>query len=632
MRQSINQHKENNQQSKDVTIDKEIAAIETIIAQYFHASPSTTPTSSHTAAQVLTVRSSVDGGLPKQLFTGLRLPSVHHEPIPDSDIKKLPNGFDVVEAVSCPDTPNNHTQETRTFGQVFRQTRNTRPLDLPKPAKSSQAIHLRFSQPLESLSSSKDDYRSAALTSGSWLQYTAPPSDKNANLSDKDVESLFNSSFTSFAPAEDNTMAIVPRSTRAQLWYRKHGTVAMRKILPIVPLDEDKTVSIYPDIDDDFQQVIQDYLPTNSSEIQHLQSSEDKDADELLEEVSSLLQSLASYQSIRDLDPVSTSRSRVEPEKDEFDIFEMLRLQLMTLIAALPPFALAKLDGQQLGALNLSTKILLRTPDIAGTGQPDDGTLHRQRVTQAQQAALNRPPNPTPIRNSYANIPPSNYNPQMRSYVHPSTQTPSMPGYAQRNSQMYNTPRANVTPNANYNQTSNYSRNQQPYPGATIQQYQRMQNGYTPNSQAQFQQKVVQNPQTHVRSASPAKPLLNGQVSSQSQNLYPQRNQQAVASNSTSLLHGPYAQANAHATIQQLKAHQQSQSPQPQIMTNQRQASGTPQPQPQSQAQVSNLGLPQTPVNGVSSQAAMDAANGLQQKTALTPQPVSVGGVDAGRG
>jgi len=312
----------------------------------------------------------------------------------------------------------------------------------------------------------------------------------------------------------------------------------------------------------------------------------------------------------------------LKPTGPEADTFELLRQQLSILVAALPPFAVAKLDGDQLQALQISTHILVQTPEIVGVGQPDEGTLQRQREALAQQAAMARPAVPPPVRNSYTSTTPAaSYSNQNRSYSGNTTQAPSMPGYAQRNAQMYNTPRPNVPAvAAPYPQTPSYQRPTQPYPGATIQQYQRMQNGYGQTAQTPYQQRPaqapyqapsqIQNTTQYGSSASPAKPMVNGQVytpqTAQQAIVQPPRNQYSTPIPSTSLLQGPYAQANSHATIQQIKAAQQagqmnvkpsqSQSPQPQAMQGvqptstsllqaqqQRQTSGTPQPRSQTQ-------------------------------------------------
>ncbi|KAK5082032.1 hypothetical protein LTR05_007174 [Lithohypha guttulata] len=616
--------------------------IDDVVAQYTRGSLRPSPSSQGTlltrAGQVLTVRSNVEGGAVKQLFTGLRIQPSSNVRQQEIDLKKLPSGFDIVEAATV--DPGHLSAQTvaRTFGEVFQQQRNARQLESPKPSRYTHTSTLKFTKPFENVTTtSKDDYRATPLTAGSWLEYsnnetnvTKPPSRRN-KIND-DPEALFNTVFSSFAPSEDNTTAIIPRSDRGRLWYRKHGQQAMQRIIPLPGKHNSLSSSDYPHIDDDFQQVIDDYVPVSIQDAQPDAEEHTQDADDMLNEVSDLLQTLSSCQNLRDLDKSGTTDHSNKPDSLELDTFDLLRQQLKILVASLPPFAVAKLDGEQLKALNVSTNIIVRTPDVSGTAQPDEGTLHRQRVAQSQQIAATRATNPTPARASYTGpAPNTGYNTQARSYGTSATQPPTLPGYAQRNVQMYNTPRPNVA-TAPYTQTPAFNRPQQPYPGATIQQYQRLQNGYG----------QAQNNAQYNRSASPAKPLVNGhsyaQQTVQPPNIQPQRNQYSTpAQSNPNLLQGAYAQANTHATIQQIKAAQQqgqnqytgSQSPQPQSVQHiqqQRQASGTPQPQQNAQSYIQNQSVQATqPGQSV----VTNAANGLaayttqaaQQRTTVTPQP-----------
>ena len=611
----------------------ELDKIDDIIAQYTHNKSSTAEKSKSdstsalaiNAGQVLTVRSNVEGGQIRQLFTGLRKQPTNNVKLEEIDIRRLPSGFDVVDATAFDDGQQTARKDRRTFGEVFRQQRNARQLELPTSSRASQSHLLRFTKPFEDpVLIPKDDYRLAALGAGSWLEYSAPDSDQTKPASHKpettikDAEALFTAVFSSFAPSEDNTTAIIPRLDRSRLWYRKRGSAALRKIVPDSFVEVAPEPTDYPEIDDDFQQLIDEYVPLIAEEAQSTAKDEADGGDSLLDEVSELLQSLASYQSMRDLDKNRVPNTPVKPSSPEMDTFELLRQQLQTLVAILPPFAVAKLDGDQLQTLNISTKILLQTPDIPGTAQPDEGTIHRLRQVQAQQTAASRPIVPPPVRNSYTNTgtPAATYNAQARNYNANTTQTPSMPGYAQRGVQMYNTPRPSIPAAPSFNRTPAYPRAQQPYPGATIQQYQRLQNGYGP----------TQNNTQYGRSASPAKPMSNGQSYNQQTPqppaIQPQRNQYSTPAPNVQLLQGAYAQANAHATIQQVKAaaqmqaqHSQSQSPQPQPiqLAQQRQASGTPQPQSMQGMQNSNNAA----VNGMPV-----GAQDYQQRQTLTPQPV----------
>lgn len=534
------------------------------------------------AGQVLTVRSTVPGGQAKQLFTGLRKKPTDGIKVEAIDIRKLPNGFDVVNAnFSAPAKSDNDTP--RTFAQVFGQTKNVRDLELPKKYSKQQGNKLFFENPLEHVSvSDKDDFRHASLSAGSWLDYSTASSDptntaKTAPKEQQDVDALFRSAFSSFAPAQDNTNATISTAHRSRRWYRRHGFDAMRKIFSISDVEPDQ--SEYPDIGDDFQQVIDDLGPSTPEDA-NLETNQDDDSNDVIAEISDLLQTLSSYQEIRDLERDRSKDSASKPSEPEVEVYDLLKQQLKLLVGSLPPFAVAKLDGKQLEQLNISTNIIVSTPDIAGTGQPDEGTLSRQRQALAQQAALARPVPAQSYRGGYAASPAASYTAQNRNYS--ATQTPSMPGYAQRNAQTYSTPRpplSNVP-----NQQTAYQRSQ-PLPNATIQQWQRMQNGTLSPNQTPYQQRTGQTqPQTaqstprYAQGTTPAKPTTNGQHTNSAQTYQPRTPFNPAAGNAA-LLQGSYAQANAHATIQQIKAAQAgnvttrssvSQSPQP--------GTGTPQP------------------------------------------------------
>jgi len=658
----------------------ELQSIKNILEQY--GTPTTGNDTVHATrygGEVMTVRSVVDGGAPKQLFTGLRILPADDIKLEEIDVQKLPSGFDVVEAMAVDPSRTTSTKDGRTFGDVFKQIRNHKQLEPPRSSRGTQSTQLRFEKPFEtSANFNKDDYRVAPLSAGFWLEYATTSSElgkqlpQRPRISKQDPIALFKASFSTFAPSEDNTYAVIPRSDRSRQWYKKYGPHAMHRIMA----PEATSTVMYPEIDDDYQQVIDEYEPiVTITDTELPRPDSDDDEKDILDEISDLLQTLSSYQRIRDLERNRTYNVPVKPSGPEADTFELLRQQLGVLVAALPPVAVARLDGDQLKALNISTSILVHSPDIAGTGQPDEGTLQRQREALAQQVAMARPVNQAPVRNSYtSSAPAASYATQNRTYSGSTAQTPSMPGYAQRNAQMYNTPRPNIPPAATpYAQTPSYQRPQQPFPGATIQQYQRMQNGYGQTVQTPYQQRPAQAPfqvpgqiQNAIqsgRSASPAKPMVNGQTYTpqtvQQQTAQLQRNSSSTPTPSTSLLHGPYAQANSHATIQQIKAAQQagqlqaqpsqSQSPQPQAMqgvqhTNavsfqaqqQRQASSTPQPGPRTQTpqpQHANIAVAATSPAGVNALKAVpgqigptvQASQQQAQRVTPTPTPVAAG-------
>jgi hypothetical protein len=133
-----------------------------------------------------------------------------------------------------------------------------------------------------------------------------------------------------------------------------------------------------------------------AQEIQELptEARAPEDVDDVLADISELLETLHSYQQIRSLD----SRAALgvsKPSSAEFDSYELLRSQLAILIATLPPFAVAKLDGDKLEKLNVGTKIIVDTVDYRGTAQPDEYTLSRYRAAQSANTPAARPQMPT---------------------------------------------------------------------------------------------------------------------------------------------------------------------------------------------------------------------------------------------
>jgi len=217
----------------------------------------------------------------------------------------------------------------------------------------------------------------------------------------------------------------------------------------------------------------------------------------------------------------------------------MLRSQLSILVSTLPPFAVAKLNGDQLDELNISTKILVDVPDRPGTGQVDDYTWRKQRMAQQATTAASRPLATPAVRPNYVpgQTNPATYNSQVRNY---NASVPATAAYGMRAPPNYQTPTASRPP---------YS--PAPYPNAypssrpTVQQFQRpLQNGYanyagaaTPGQSPGYAQRATQPgfqqraPEpaglaTAGRSASPQKPVLNGQTYPPRQQQYPPQSPQ----------------------------------------------------------------------------------------------------------
>jgi hypothetical protein len=141
-------------------------------------------------------------------------------------------------------------------------------------------------------------------------------------------------------------------------------------------------------------------------------ADEEKEVDEILEEVSDMIETLSSYQRIRNLNlPNSQNRSSSDPvtgdmlatpgptpSEGEQATYQVLKAQLALIIKTLPPYAVAKLNGDQLEDLLISTKVQVQTDQYKGVMEEDEaGVQARMRAQQqAAQANARPPPQRTP--------------------------------------------------------------------------------------------------------------------------------------------------------------------------------------------------------------------------------------------
>lgn len=134
----------------------------------------------------------------------------------------------------------------------------------------------------------------------------------------------------------------------------------------------------------------------------HISTSK-TDVDQVLREISELLETLASHQKIRNaslsssnsiartpISPAPILASRIgkpdEPAEDEISTYHSLRRELTYLILKLPPYAVAKLDGDQLADLGVSKLIAFETKDLKGTLE-EDQVARLAKYTAMQTAA-----------------------------------------------------------------------------------------------------------------------------------------------------------------------------------------------------------------------------------------------------
>ena len=230
---------------------------------------------------------------------------------------------------------------------------------------------------------------------------------KKAHLQAKD-EALYKSVYSSFAPDHDDATAVVSEQVKNKFWWNR--MLQNRFSTFNDELFEVEGWENVGDVDEEsqFKEAVKTWVPeempselkipaATSNEQQEL----DRDVEEILREISELLETLNSYQRVRNLSLTTTARTSAgqnpqlaalsgipsTPTPAEFDTYTILKTQLSLMISMLPPYAVAKLNGEQMGALNISTRIQVEGRDCAGT-------------LRDSEIATKPEPNPLPVASS----------------------------------------------------------------------------------------------------------------------------------------------------------------------------------------------------------------------------------------
>lgn len=362
----------------------------------------------------------------------------------------LPNGITATKVV--PYNLNADTKSAkRSFGEVFAPHAGLPQLEAPR-RRINRSLTAPWIDPFDLLMDTKSflgersNYSLAPLPTAQWLQYggvTSSPSfwarvEKNHTEEDigikhgdpalwtGDDSSLLQGVYSSFAPSYDSSGSIVELDSKNMVCWETRGAKRLRSLLSLAGEDEEVT-SVQPgsigDLDEsELDELVRSYQPAELSDyITENDSSknvdpESREIEETLNEISDLLDSLTSYHTIRNLTLPSSGGEKTEssetpvpdtidpnnPSDAEQTIYETLKASLATIISGLPPYAVSKLDGDQLEALNISQRIVVENPDYCGTMELDDFTLHQERVAAiaAQTNAANRTSTPSASRPS----------------------------------------------------------------------------------------------------------------------------------------------------------------------------------------------------------------------------------------
>ena len=383
---------------------------------------------------------------PKQLFTSLQKSNVSNQPL---DELALPNGITVSKVTPQHSINEDGKKPVPTLRDVFAPPTSLTPLTLPKQSRhtATRSSSVNWYNPTEFESKSKQPSRllpNQALQTGKWVKYSVAPSptqlaspetkrkqrdralsggEPQSALSKEAAEThnqakddaLFRSVYSSFAPTRDDFEAVVPEQQKNKLWYKKYGEEIYEEILglrddglaELEPMETDP-ISVEEPLDEkELETAIAEWQPEEPSQVMHeaktarsVPPETAKEADELLEEISDLIETLHSHQRIRNLTnntrsmagqnppPAGIAGNPTSPSAAEFDVYSMLKDQLTLIVATLPPYLLSKLDGDKLGALKVSTKIPVDSKNEKGVLEESEASAIARRAATPSAAPV----------------------------------------------------------------------------------------------------------------------------------------------------------------------------------------------------------------------------------------------------
>lgn len=366
-------------------------------------------------------------------------------------------------------------EKVQSLGEAFAPPRALPPLQPPKqPKTSAKGNNLDFYHPelTDKSHYRSNSYFSTKLSAGHYLDYSnatpaasakakqheraqslagKKPSSSEMELSE--MESLFRGAFSSFAPCKDDSAAVVPSNVAGRMWWQRAGRANYQNMIEVEYYDdaEPDTVDQTTEIDEKaIQEAIENWddniVDPSLDDVMGIKRDDDeKEADEILTEVSDMIETLASFQRIRNLtlpnsqnrpttDPVAAdmlANNGPQPSEEEILMYQTLKAQLALIIKTLPPYAVARLNGDQLDDLLISTKVEISTDQYKGIMEEDDAAV-QARLRAQQAASIVRPQSQqrTPST-SYAN----HFPPPVQQYGTPTRPNTTQQFYPQRNLQ-----------------------------------------------------------------------------------------------------------------------------------------------------------------------------------------------------
>lgn len=460
----------------------------------------------------------------KQLFTSMRKPGTLHKNLGEV---ALPNGITTTKIVPKHSINDKATKPGPTLKDVFPPPVSLPALPIPTQSRHTitKSSSVNWYNPAEfeskARSNRRDSYTTQGLSVGQWLTYNVAPyptqfaspeskrkqrdralsfgepqnpmsPETTAAHNQAKEDALFRSVYSSFAPDRDDSNALVTEQQKNRLWWKKYGEskyldlLATRHEGDTEPVETNGIQGEDEINEEELQEALKTWRPEEDMQEMngagHLTTEvpeTGKEVDRLLQEISDLLETLDSHQRVRNLTltPATNactgsgqasqlsgmSGSPTTPSSAEFDVYETLKNQLVLIVSTLPPYLLSKLDGDKLGALNISTKIHIESKNQRGTMEEGE----------AAAAARTRSAAPTPLQTSsaYPSVP-ARTGSYLQATATPTRQYPGL-GYAAST-----TPRSAT--NSSYLQNPQHSNRPSNYSSGHARSSYPAQGGYTP--------------------------------------------------------------------------------------------------------------------------------------------------------
>ncbi|KAL2163475.1 hypothetical protein VTH06DRAFT_5533 [Thermothelomyces fergusii] len=365
----------------------------------------------------------------------------------------LPPGVTATRVLSEPNLSGDKNGRVPTLGELFPSPRNLPPLQPPKaPKTATKSNVLTFYHPelAEKSKYRSGSYFSANVSVGHWLDYSNATPTTHAKTKQREraqslagikpsatelevseLEALFRGAFSSFAPCKDDTGAIVPSGQVSRIWWQRVGRRNFARIVDAEEPEEESESGTAADsavaveIDEErVKEAIENWDETAiDPSLDHVlgkKSEHEKEVDDLLEEVSDLIETLASYQRNRNLtlptsqdrysaDPVNGDMLRNgnhlshQPSEEEMATYEALKAQLALIIQNLPPYAVARLNSDKLGELAVSTKLEIRSDEYRGVMEEDEPARLARLAAQAATSNQRQTHRAPSVSGPYAN-------------------------------------------------------------------------------------------------------------------------------------------------------------------------------------------------------------------------------------